>query len=178
MSRFTMSRFIRAMRFVGDLDDEFYDDELHRDVWNEASAVGFQLFVWVSLVAAAILPWVAGIAGSWTSVGVLLVFLSVATAVLGYTRARGLDMHTSQKLTRARIYGATGIYLLGAGSAAVTLLAEYGGGNTRSIAAGASIGVCAGLAAGIHGIVRKRRLEREDEARAEQEELLELEKEG
>lgn len=173
-----MSGFIKTMRLVGDLDDEFYEDELHRDVWNEASAVGFQLFIWISLIASAVLPWVAGITGSWTSAGVLLVFLSVAFAVLGYTKSRGLDMHTSQELSNPRTYLATGLYLLGAGSAAVTLLAEYGGGSTRYIAVGAAIGAPIGLAAGIYGIVRKKRLNREDEARAEQEELLELEKEG
>lgn len=173
-----MSTFIKAMRFVGDLDDEFYDDELQRDVWNEASAVGFQLFLWISLAAAAILPWVAGITGSWIAVGVVVVFLTVTFAVLGYTKSRGLDMHTSQKLTRPRIYGAVGLYLLGAGGAAVTLLAEYGGGSTRYIAVGAAIGACGGLVCGIVGLIRRKRLGREDEARAEQEELVELGKEG
>src|SRR5437868_6635333 len=42
----TMSAFERAMRAAGDLDDEFYLDERQRDVWNEAAAVGFQLFMW------------------------------------------------------------------------------------------------------------------------------------
>lgn len=60
-----MSAFITAMRVVGDLDDEFYRDENQRDVWNEASAVGYQLFLWVGLVAAAILPWAAGTVGAW-----------------------------------------------------------------------------------------------------------------
>ncbi|MGA9873428.1 MAG: hypothetical protein WBQ44_20100 [Rhodococcus sp. (in: high G+C Gram-positive bacteria)] len=173
-----MSAFTKTMRFVGDLDDEFYDDELQRDVWNEASAVGFQLFIWISLVAAAGLPWVGGVAGSWTAVGVLIVYLTVASAVLAYTKARGLDMHTSQKLTRPRIYAATVLPILGGIGAVVTLLAHYGGGTTQYIALGGACGACIGAGAGVYGIVRKKRLDREREARAEQDELLELDKEG
>jgi len=33
----------RAGRWLGDLDHPFYDDERHRTVWYEASAIGFQV---------------------------------------------------------------------------------------------------------------------------------------
>ncbi|MDH6675822.1 hypothetical protein M2284_000010 [Rhodococcus sp. LBL1] len=39
-----MSVFVNAMRVVGGLDDEFYRGERQRDAWNEAAAVGYQLF--------------------------------------------------------------------------------------------------------------------------------------
>lgn len=43
--------FDRVTARIGDLDDPFYAEERDRDVWNEASAVGFQLLLWVLLVA-------------------------------------------------------------------------------------------------------------------------------
>lgn len=51
-----MSTMMKAMRFVGDLDDDFYKDERQRDVWNEASAVGLQSVFWAIFVSSAILP--------------------------------------------------------------------------------------------------------------------------
>ena len=59
-----MSAFVKAARFVGDLDDEFYADELQRDIWNEASAVGFQALLWIGLITGAILPFAAGVTGA------------------------------------------------------------------------------------------------------------------
>ncbi len=50
-----MSTMMKAMRFVGDLDDDFYKDERQRDVWNEASAVGLQSVFWAIFVSSAIL---------------------------------------------------------------------------------------------------------------------------
>lgn len=171
-----MSTFTKTMRFVGDLNDEFYDDERQRDVWNEASAVGFQLFIWASLLAGAVLPWVAGRTGSWIAIGVIIVYLSISFAVLAYSRSRGLDMHTSQKLARPRVALLLGLYLVGGAGAAMNLVfRDVGNGAllASSMAGGAAIGLmCAAI-----GLTRKRRLGREDEARAEQAELVELEKE-
>lgn len=58
-----MSTMMKAMRFVGDLDDDFYKDERQRDVWNEASAVGLQSVFWAVFVSSAILPWVVSRTG-------------------------------------------------------------------------------------------------------------------
>ncbi len=124
-----MSTFTKAMRKVGDLDDEFYDDERQRDVWNEASAVGMQLYVWVSLIVAAVLPWVAGRTGSWIALSLLVVYLSVTFAVLGYAKSRGLDMYTQQNLRRPRIFLATVLYLLGAFAAIGSLVLGQENGN-------------------------------------------------
>lgn len=168
--------FTTTMRFVGDLDDEFYDDERQRDVWNEASAVGFQMFVWASLIAAAVLPWMAGRAGSWFALGVLVVYLAVAFAVLAYSKSRGLDMYTQQhNLRRPRTVLATLLYLIGAAGAVFTLIAPDFPVGT---AAGGAVGGAVGFAAAAIGLRRKKRLDRDEEVRAEQAELLELQKEG
>ncbi|MGB2720320.1 MAG: DUF2029 domain-containing protein [Rhodococcus sp. (in: high G+C Gram-positive bacteria)] len=97
-----MSAFTKTMRFVGDLDDEFYDDERQRDVWNEASAVGFQLFYWAAIIGAAILAWAANTTGVWIALGTLVVATIISYATLGYSAARGVNMYTATKLARVR----------------------------------------------------------------------------
>lgn len=97
-----MSTFIKTMRFIGDLDDEFYDDERQRDVWNEASAIGFQLFYWTAMVGAAVLPWIAGRYGAWTGLGLLVVTTLISFATLGYSAARGVNLYTASKIGRVR----------------------------------------------------------------------------
>ncbi|MET0188553.1 MAG: hypothetical protein ABW212_06105 [Pseudonocardia sediminis] len=52
--------FVRAAGAVGDLGNPFYREERRRDVWNEASAVGFQLMLWLGLAAAAAMIWIGG----------------------------------------------------------------------------------------------------------------------
>ena len=165
--------FSKTMRLVGDLDDEFYDDERQRDVWNEASAVGMQLFVWVSLIAAAVLPWVAGRTGSWIALGVLVAYLTIVFAVLGYAKSRGLDMYAQQNLRRPRIFLATALYLAGACAAIATLVLGQGGGNPP-FSLGMVVGGTIGFSAAAIGLTRKRRLDRENERHAEYLERLEL----
>ncbi|MBY4129562.1 DUF2029 domain-containing protein [Rhodococcus fascians] len=97
-----MSAFTKTMRFVGDLDDEFYDDERQRDVWNEASAVGFQMFYWAAIIGAAILAWVGNTTGVWIALGILLVATLISYATLGYSAARGVNMYTAAKIGRVR----------------------------------------------------------------------------
>lgn len=52
--------FVRAAGAVGDLGNPFYREERRRDVWNEASAAGFQLMLWLGLAAAAAMIWIGG----------------------------------------------------------------------------------------------------------------------
>ena len=88
-----MNVLMKAARVVGDLDDEFYADERQRDVWNEAAAIGFQLWLWSALVVAAILPWVAGTVGAWTAVGLLVAAAVISLVTQWYSRAHDVDLH-------------------------------------------------------------------------------------
>lgn len=54
--------FVSAAAAVGDLENPFYDEERRRDVWNEASAVGFQLMLILGLAATAGFLWFGGAA--------------------------------------------------------------------------------------------------------------------
>lgn len=108
-----MDAFTRTMRFVGDLDDEFYDDERQRDVWNEASAVGFQLFYWAALVSAAVLPWVAGEVGAVLACGVFAVSAVIGCATLLYSGVRGVNLYTASRMFRLRGVVAAAMILIG-----------------------------------------------------------------
>ncbi|MBS9371721.1 DUF2029 domain-containing protein [Rhodococcus sp. B50] len=108
-----MTVFLKAARVIGDLDDEFYRDERQRDVWNEASAVGFQLTQWVALAAAALLPWLAGRPGAWTAIGILVAWFIVSIVTQLYARQRDVDLYATAKLWRPRSAAAAALYLVG-----------------------------------------------------------------
>ena len=167
-----MSAFVTASRFVGDLDDEFYADELQRDIWNEASAVGFQSLLWIGLISSAVLPFAAGVTGAWIALGLFLVLIAVSLVVSGYARVRGVDMYASQKLRRVRLALAGLLFFLGGSGATRRLLAHYGGGNLQSLWIGAAIAAPVGLAAGLVGVRNRRRQVRETERAADDAELL------
>ncbi|GGG02280.1 hypothetical protein GCM10007304_15320 [Rhodococcoides trifolii] len=97
-----MSAFVSAMRFVGDLDNEFYHDEHQRDVWNEASAIGFQLCLWAASIAMAVLPWFAGTTGSWIAVGLFVAVSIISLATLAYSKSRRVDVQALSKPRQPR----------------------------------------------------------------------------
>jgi positive regulator of sigma E activity len=165
-----MSAFVRAARFVGDLDDEFYADELQRDIWNEASAVGLQSLLWIGLIAGAILPYMAGVTGAWVALGIFLAIFASAYVVIGYARARGVDAHTIQEWRRPRAAVFLVLYLMGAGGTLVRLVATYLGGSTLMWVSMA-VAAVVGAAAAAVGVNTKKRKQREAELAAEKAEL-------
>ena len=52
--------FMRLAGGIGDLASPFYREERQRDVWNEASAVGLQVALWLSTAAATAMVWIGG----------------------------------------------------------------------------------------------------------------------
>lgn len=50
----------RTLRWVGELDHPFYNDERQRFVWYEASAVGFQLMFLVNVFVLGAIAWIGG----------------------------------------------------------------------------------------------------------------------
>lgn len=108
-----MTAFIKAARAIGDLDDDFYRDERQRDVWNEASAVGFQMVQWIALLAAAVLPWAAGRVGAWIALGIILAWMAVSIATTSYARSQDVDVYASAKKWRPRAILAAALYIAG-----------------------------------------------------------------
>jgi hypothetical protein len=143
-----MSTFTNAMRFVGDLDDDFYHDERQRDVWNEASAIGFQLFQWASLIGAAVLPWAAGSTGARVALGILLTLTVINCLTIAYSAARSVNLYTASKLNRVRGLVVAVLLAFGYFSALVTLQPEtfseassWAGGVVGAIAGGGVVGI-------------------------------------
>ncbi|ERB54638.1 hypothetical protein EEB12_10010 [Rhodococcus sp. WS1] len=160
-----MSTMMKAMRFVGDLDDDFYKDERQRDVWNEASAVGFQFAYWITLIAAAILPWVAGRTGAWISVGLIIGWFICSMVVLRYAQAHDVDAYTSMKGLPPRVLMAGSVYLIALIGVVAQLVARPGDGI--STWAGAGVGALVGVTAAVLGVKRHQQRAKRREAAEE-----------
>ncbi|MDV8008020.1 hypothetical protein [Rhodococcus sp. IEGM 1318] len=160
-----MSTMMKAMRFVGDLDDDFYKDERQRDVWNEASAVGFQFAYWIALIAAAILPWVAGRTGAWISLGLVIGWFICSMVVLRYAQAHDVDVYASMKGLQPRSLVAGSVYLIALIGVVAQLVTRPGDGIATWAGAGvgALVGVTAAALAVKHHQQRAKRREAAEE---------------
>lgn len=157
-----MSTLIRTLRFVGDLDDDFYRDERQRDVWNEASAVGLQVMLWTSLAAAATLSWFAGRTGAWVALGLLAVWLIGSSATTAYARAHQVDPGVSVSWLRPRIMLSLGLYLIGFAGVAAELLVP-----DAAAWLGGVVGATCGMGAAFTVIHRRKQEHRRLESAAE-----------
>lgn len=140
-----MSAFERAMRAAGDLDDEFYLDERQRDVWNEAAAVGFQLFMWAALGASAALPWLAGRTGAWVGLGLLVTTAVISIATVEFARRRQVDLHAIAFRVRPRLVLSAALYAVAA-VGLIDRLVVSGTQDGPSTWAGAAVGAAVGIA--------------------------------
>jgi len=109
------TRFMRWAAVVADLGSPFYLEERQRDVWNEASAVGFQSMVWLSFAGATASLWIGG----RTALPYAVVMAAIATVAswvtIGYARLLGVaavQPGTRQWLSMRRLALFTVIYLL------------------------------------------------------------------
>jgi hypothetical protein len=97
------SPFVRAARFLGDFGNPFYEEERHRDVWNEASAFGFQLALVTALLFSTVCIWLVGRpALPYVQAGVLLTG-AISWATILYAQRLGVDVTHPQRLRRARM---------------------------------------------------------------------------
>jgi hypothetical protein len=93
--------FMRWAALVGDFGNPFYGEERQRDVWNEASALGLQLSLWLTLVLIAVMTW-TGTAMPFALA--LLGILGVTSLVtVTYAHRLGVDVYDGQRLLRARM---------------------------------------------------------------------------
>ncbi|MBT0568308.1 DUF2029 domain-containing protein [Williamsia sp. CHRR-6] len=149
-----MTRFHATLRAIGDLDDDFYAEEFQRDAWNEASAIGFQLWLWSALIAAAILPWIGGSAGCWTALGLLVAAGSISATVVRYFRMRSrIDPHASARWRRPR----TALVLTLYAAAVFGLVVHLADSVPGELWFGAVIGMVAGATAAVVATMRARR---------------------
>lgn len=138
--------FVRTAGRIGDLGSPFYDEEHQRDVWNEASAVGFQLLLWLLPVAAVIAVWAGG---ALAVPYALVMFLAPGLAswvVIAFARARGVDMGAAEGITVLRWRLLAHLVLLGvfcAGVVRATPESSFGRGASWGLLVGAVLGIVA-----------------------------------
>lgn len=87
--------FDRVTTRIGDLDHPFYDEERQRDVWNEASAVGFQFLLWAMLLTAAAAAWIGGPTALPLVVATTVPVGLAGILVVAYAARRGIDLSTT-----------------------------------------------------------------------------------
>ena len=87
-------------RLVGDFGNPFYDEERQRDVWNEASAFGFQLVLWCSLLASTVLVWAVGAPALPYAMGLVVLVGTASLLTLGYAQRLGVALDTPRMTWR------------------------------------------------------------------------------
>jgi hypothetical protein len=156
--------FMRAAAVLADLDSPLYAEERERDVWNEASAVGFQFFLWAIPILVAAALWIGGRAALPYVVGTWVIWMLGGVISLGYAARLGVDPAERGPLQgrRAAVYGALMVVLSGG---LIRALLPIAGDDTvpgflRGSAQGGMVGVPLGLlalAVGLWFDARKRR---------------------
>jgi protein-S-isoprenylcysteine O-methyltransferase Ste14 len=99
----SQNRFVRAAAAIGDLSNPFYREERQRDVWNEASAVAFQVLIWLHLAAATAVVWFVG-ADAMPYVYALIAMIGLASwiAIL-YAASLGVRVDSRTRMARGRL---------------------------------------------------------------------------
>ena len=143
--------FMRAAAVLADLDSPFYAEERERDVWNEASAVGFQFLLWTIPGFAAIALWLAGRAALPYVVGALALCMVGAVVTVTYAARLGVDPTERRPLEggRAVVYGL--LLLVLAGGLVRAVLPVAGDPTIRSFLRGFAQGSLVGLPLGLSG---------------------------
>ncbi len=136
----TRTPFMRFASAVADFGDPFYAEERQRDVWNEASAFGFQFLLWGGLTLSAAMLWIGGHA-SLPYVESLLIMVGLGSAMtIGYARRLGVTAWGNPSVNRTR-YVLLGLVLLALLVGLVrAVLSETGGSADASTLAGAAVG--------------------------------------
>ncbi|MEO7745675.1 MAG: DUF2029 domain-containing protein [Actinomycetota bacterium] len=141
---------MRSARAVGDLGNPFYAEERQRDVWNEASAVGLQLAIWLMLLAATVMVWVGGRDAVPYALAVFVLAGAVSWTTVLYALALGVDASSPQHVLRARLLPYLALLVL-----LVVGTVRALGHVSPSVAAGAAVG--AGIAVAGLTLARRRR---------------------
>jgi len=156
------SPFVRAARVIGDFSNPFYEEERHRDVWNEASAFGFQLFLITALLFSTVCIWLVGRpALPYVQVGVVLTGVISWVTIL-YAQRLGVDVLQPQRLNRARMIPIAALaVVLVVGMLRVTV--DAGSSWDGATAAGAVTGAALALGLGAVAVWWARRAVRKAE---------------
>ena len=146
--------FVRVAGMVGDLGNPFYREERERDVWNEASAVGLQLVLWLGLAAAAGMVWLGGATALPYSIVVFVIVGTGSGVGLLYAHRLGVRVSATGRVLRLRLVPYVALvvlFLFGA------LRAASSSGFSASFVRGMAVGGTAAVLTLGWGWIRARR---------------------
>lgn len=143
---------LRIGGVVGDLSSPFYDEERQRDVWNEASAVGLQVVLWLGLATATAMIWIGGSTAVPYALALAAVVGIGSLACVTYAQVLGVQADVPLRPALRRLIP----YLVLLFAFFAGLVRAFGEGSV-DVALGAVVGGLAGVAAAIVGMIRGRR---------------------
>ncbi len=152
MSSTRQDPLVRMAHVVGDFGNPFYAEERQRDVWNEASAFGFQLVLWCALVVSTGAVWVVGApAVPYACVAMLLVGV-ISGLTIAYAQHLGVELTGRDRMLRWRLLP----YALLVVALGVGLLRAQEEPLEASTLAGMATGAALGVLAAVVGLRRSR----------------------
>ena len=149
--------FVRAAGAIGDLSSPFYREERQRDVWNEASAVGLQVTLWLTMAAATGMVWLGGATAlpyAFTVFGVVGV---ASWVTLLYAGALGVTIDDADLVRLRLVPYLVLLVLFLTGAARVAPSGGFVGGLVWGGVAGGVIGLLFTLWTGLRARRRQRR---------------------
>lgn len=135
--------FARATSAVADLDSPFYAEERQRDVWNEASAIGFQTMLWGGLALACAMVWIGGRPQIGWAAGLLAVIAVASWLTLTHANRLGVTGRENVRLNRPRMYLFGVLYLGTLIGMAVRSGAELSPSTVVGLVVGAALAIAA-----------------------------------
>ena len=153
MSSTRQDPLVRLAHVVGDFGNPFYAEERQRDVWNEASAFGFQLVLWCALVGCTGAIWVVGGPAVPYACAAMLVVGVVSGLTIAYAQRLGVELTGAEHLLRWRLLP----YVLVVVALAVGLLRAQEEPLEPATLAGTATGAAVGVLAAVVGLRRSRR---------------------
>jgi hypothetical protein len=134
------SRFVRWAGVVGDLGSPFLAEERQRDVWNEASAVGLQASIWLTMSVSAGSLWIGGASALPYSLAMVATMAAASVITLRYAEHLGVRTVSRKWLSKRRLVLSWVTSLVFAGG---MVRAVWGYPSFRN---GMVVGLCVGLA--------------------------------
>jgi hypothetical protein len=149
--------FVRAAGVVGDFGHPLYAEERQRDVWNEASAFGFQLLLWLTLLAAAITVWLVGKPAVPYTLGLVGLTGAASWATVWYASRLGVDLSASNWISGPRVAGATALLVAFFAGVFRAVSSELDESVSAGVITGGVIGAALALFAYMHTKTRRTR---------------------
>jgi len=150
--------FVKAAATMGDLGNPFYLEERQRDVWNEASAVGLQVVLWLGLGTAAAMVWLGGTPALPYAFAVFVVLSAAPGVSLLYAHKLGVHAEDAGRVLRLRLVPYVVLLVLFfVGVVRAAPSSPFGAGFTWGAAVGGMVAVLSLVVSGLRTRRREQR---------------------